>query len=83
MRNVTAIFTSFNRKEQSLRCVKSLTEQNPSVDFHFIVVDDGSTDGTGEALLGLPDTDLTLVEGNGNLYWCGGMRKGIETFLAS
>ena len=83
MRNVTAIFTSFNRKEQSLRCVRSLAEQNPSITFRFIVVDDGSTDGTGEALLRLPDTDLTLVEGNGNLYWCGGMRKGIETFLAS
>ena len=81
--NVTAIFTSHNRKEKSLRCVQSLTEQNPAVGFHFIVVDDGSTDGTGEALSRLSEIDITVIRGDGNLFWCGGMRKGLEAFLDS
>ncbi|MBR1439616.1 MAG: glycosyltransferase family 2 protein [Lachnospiraceae bacterium] len=82
---ITLIFTCFNRKEKTIRCVKSLIEGNSIRDrVHFIVVDDGSTDGTEEALKeyfgSLSDKNATLevIRGDGNLFYSGGMRLGIE-----
>lgn len=46
------------------------------------LVDDGSTDGTAEAVLGLWPS-VNLITGNGNLFWAGGMRLAWETALNS
>ena len=46
MTRVLALFTCFNRKEKSVHAVESLISGNPQIDFTFLVVDDGSTDGT-------------------------------------
>lgn len=81
-RKVTAILTCFNRKEKTITCLKTLTEGNQEIDFSFIVVDDNSTDGTAEAVTSL-GLNVTLLTGTGNLFWCGGMRYGIEYFLDS
>lgn len=82
MKKVTVIFTCLNRKEKTVTCLKTLTQLNPNIDFSFIIVDDASTDGTVEAVkqLGL---DTKILSGNGNLFWCGGMRVGIAEFLNS
>lgn len=81
--DVTAIFTCFNRKKNSVDCVKSLTNGNPKINFHFIVVDDNSTDGTANALRALSNVDIHIIEGTGSLFWCGGMRTGLAEFLGS
>lgn len=49
----------------------------PAATRHFsldlFLVDDGCTDGTADAVLGLwPEANI--IKGSGNLYWCGGMR---------
>jgi Glycosyl transferase family 2 len=49
---VSVIVPTFQRREYVLRAVKSALAQTFE-DFELIVVDDGSTDGTGEALGGL------------------------------
>lgn len=79
---VTVIFTCFNRKEKSLKCIKTLTGQDLEIEYQFIVVDDNSTDGTAEAILALKN-NVVLLRGNGSLYWAGGMRKGIKAYLES
>ena len=55
MTRVLALFTCFNRKEKSVHAVESLISGNPQIDFTFLVVDDGSTDGTAirDALYGV------------------------------
>lgn len=73
---VTVMMTCFNRIQYTIPCVKTLAEGNPEVSFHFIVTDDGSTDNTGEALKELPYA-LTLLSGNGQLFWNGGMEKAL------
>lgn len=80
MKNVTVIFTCFNRRDKTVTCIKTLTQLNPNIKFSFIIVDDASTDGTVEAVkqLGL---DTKIISGTGNLFWCGGMRVGIAAFL--
>lgn len=71
---IVYILTCFNRKEKTIRCIKSL----PSLeDSRLVVVDDCSTDGTIEELRKI-DMDIDIIEGTGNLYWNRGMYKGIE-----
>ena len=76
---ITVIFTCFNRKEKTIRCIKSLVEGNPSLQFSFVVLDDASTDATAEAIERLYQIgdSATVLRGDGNSYWAGGMRKAI------
>jgi GT2 family glycosyltransferase len=80
MREITVILTCFNRREKTLACIQSIAEANPSLRLRFIIVDDRSSDGTAEALRQLPYR-IELIEGTGNLYWCGGMRLGLQRYL--
>ena len=77
---IHVILTCHNRKEKTINCIKTLQQGNPAQDLRFIVVDDASTDGTPEALLALKNQGvyIDLLHGDGNLYWAGGMRKGIN-----
>lgn len=79
--NTTVIFTCYNRLNKTKNCIESLVNGNDRVTFHFIVVDDASNDGTVEYLESRHDLDIDLIKGNGSLFWCGGMRKGIGRFL--
>lgn len=76
---ITVIFTCFNRKEKTTACIRSLAEGNKGLDFSFVVVDDGSRDGTPEQLEQWNEEGMkiTLLHGDGNLYWAGGMQKAI------
>ncbi len=76
MKRIIGIFTCFNRKEQTMECLRSLITGNPNLKFVFFAVDDASTDGTGEALRQFPEVEV--INGNGKLYYCGGMRRGIS-----
>lgn len=65
-----------NRLDVTRRCVDYLSAQDyPSL--QIVIIDDGSTDGTGGYLAqcGLPN--LTTLSGDGNLWWGGAMHKGI------
>lgn len=72
---ITALVTCFNRKEKTLACLRNLEMQRLSgIEVKYVVVDDGSTDGTSEAIKHEFPT-ARLLQGDGSLYWCGGMRK--------
>ncbi len=79
MKKLTVIFTCFNRKNKTIEAMKSLVEKNKSVDFKFIIVDDNSSDGTVDAIRCL-EYDTEIIIGTGNLFWCGGMRVGIDKY---
>jgi GT2 family glycosyltransferase len=71
---ITALLTCFNRKEKTLGCLRNLEMQDlPGTELKYVVVDDGSTDGTGEAVKH-EFPSARLLWGDGSLYWCGGMR---------
>ena len=78
--NLCAILTCYNRREKTVNCIKSLVMKNQDAHFDFIVMDDNSSDGTVEALKQLP-YKIDILHGDGNLFWCGGMRKGINHFI--
>lgn len=76
MAKVLGIFTCYNRKEKTVRCLESLLLGCPNIDFSFIAVDDNSVDGTKEALEAYEN--VKIVFGDGQSYYSGGMRLGIE-----
>ena len=69
---IAVLMTCHNRKESTLRCLRGL----PS-DLDVFLVDDASTDGTGDAVREFSraerDGRVEVLEGNGSLYWARGM----------
>lgn len=76
MQKVLGIFTCHNRKKKTENCLKALKEGNPQIEFYFIAVDDHSIDGTKEMLE--KHSDVQIVLGDGERYYSGGMRLGIN-----
>lgn len=73
---ILCIFTCHNRKKKTLECIKSLLNSNKKIIIDFIIVDDNSCDGTYEALKDMQE--VTVLRGDGNLYYSGGMRMGMS-----
>jgi len=72
---VAVLMTCHNRRETTLCCLESLYQAQIPEDTATTVylVDDGSTDGTGDAVRERYP-DVNVLNGDGNLYWCGGTR---------
>ena len=70
-KQLAVLITCHNRRDTTLSCLKALYQQDVIID--VFLVDDGSSDGTTEAINSYYP-DVNVIEGNGNLYWGGGMR---------
>lgn len=76
-KQILAIVTCFNRKKSTINSIEKLIKGNLDTDFKFIVVDDNSDDGT-KVELERCFNNVMILSGNGNLFYSGGMRKGIN-----
>ena len=72
---IAVIATSFNRRRQTLAALGSVFAQElpEGHELEVFLVDDASTDGTGEAVR-TQFPQVHLIRGTGSLFWCGGMR---------
>ncbi len=72
---LAALLTCHNRCDQTLACLRALHACGlpPDCELAVYLVDDGSSDGTGAAVRAEFPL-VTLIEGDGSLYWNGGMR---------
>jgi GT2 family glycosyltransferase len=72
---VAVLITCFNRKEKTLSCIESIYAQvcNQTLELDVFLVDDGSTDGTSDAVQKLYP-NVNLIKGSGSLFWARGMR---------
>jgi len=76
---VCIVIPIHNGKVDTLRCLESLGKLDYP-NFDVIITDDGSTDGSAEAIKEqYPET--ILVYGDGSLWWSGGINRAIEEGL--
>ncbi|MBA2494062.1 MAG: glycosyltransferase family 2 protein, partial [Acidobacteria bacterium] len=81
MKRIEIVAPVHNRREITLLCLRSLSRMaTESLNVHTIIVDDGSTDGTSEAIeKEFPDVEL--VAGDGNLWFTEGTNVGVRAAL--
>lgn len=76
--NVAVLMTVYNRREKTLACLRECFQQTEAFkkedkySFSFYVVDDGSTDGTSDAI-SQEFPEVNVISGDGGLYWNRGM----------
>jgi len=82
---VAALLACHNRKEMTIRSLASLyaaRDRSPGLQLRVFLTDDGSTDGTGEAVRAF-DPEIQIIEGPGDLYWNRGMVAAWRAALES
>lgn len=79
MYKIAVLLTCFNRVQKTLACLENLFSSIPdNVALQVFLVDDGSSDGTGEAVRkSFPK--VNVIQGTGSLYWNRGMHLAWET----
>lgn len=80
-KKVVLVAPVYNRRETTLQALRSLAKIDKSgLDVHIIIVDDGSSDGTSEAISqNFPD--VQIIQGDGTLHYAGGTNRGISAAL--
>lgn len=77
---IAVLATCFNRRDTTLRGLDALRTAAAELDYHVYLVDDGSTDGTGDAVR-REFPEVTVADGDGSLFWNRGMLKAWRTAL--
>ena len=69
---IATIMTCHNRRETTLACLGALASQRHFREEDLFLVDDGSTDGTGDAVRSTYPS-AHVITGDGTLFWSRGM----------
>ena len=79
MIQIAVLLTVHNRREKTLQCLQHLLaqEMDNSIKLSVYLTDDGCTDDTASSAKKLLP-EITIINGDGNLYWNRGMRAAWE-----
>jgi GT2 family glycosyltransferase len=73
VRRVAVLMAAHNRLSKTMRSIDRVSSfQTPDVSIAIYLTDDGSTDGTSEAVRS-SFPEVQILEGDGNLFWCRSM----------
>ncbi|HAZ44785.1 MAG TPA: glycosyltransferase family 2 protein [Cyanobacteria bacterium UBA11369] len=77
---LAVLMSCHNRRDTTLTCLAAIYAQDIPSDIYL--VDDGSSDGTSAAVSASYPA-VKILQGNGNLFWGGGMQLAFSTALAA
>ncbi len=77
-KKLAVLMTCYNRRDTTLVCLQALYKQNTIFDVYL--VDDGSSDGTCDAVRANYPA-VKILKGTGDLFWVGGMRLAFAEAL--
>jgi len=81
MLRLSVVIPTFNRKDSIIHVLKLLEKRViKNIDLSIIVIVDGSTDGTLEAIQSL-FSDVIIIEGDGNWWWTRSVNEGCKAAL--
>lgn len=78
---VHVLMPVFNRLAMTQSMLECLRAQQADEPLALIVIDDGSSDGTGDFLHA--QADVTVLQGDGSLWWGGAIDLGLRHMLAT
>lgn len=80
-KKVAIVIPVYNRREVTLQGLRSLSRiEKSGLDVQIFVVDDGSTDGTADAIAAA-FPNVVLIREDGTLHYAAGTNRGIEQAL--
>lgn len=75
---IAIVIPVHNRKDITLHCLEQLRKiTSDEFKFCVIVIDDGSSDGTADAIIH-EYPEVSLLQGDGTLWWAGGVNMGFR-----
>ena len=66
-----------NRREVTVHCLEHLQQQGILDQYQVVVIDDGSTDGTADAIA-RDYSQVRILQGSGDLWWTGAIVQGMK-----
>lgn len=92
MINIAIILTVHNRKQKTLSCLGRLFDsmmaynmldgKKDDIEATVFLTDDGCTDGTADVIREtFAEKDIHILQGDGSLFWAGGMRLAWQAAL--
>ncbi len=81
-KTIAVLMTCYNRKEKTMASLAKIFNQKipENIQLQVYLVDDGSTDGTSEAIT-QTFPQVKIILGDGSLFWNGGTRLAFATAL--
>lgn len=76
MNKIYILLPVYNRKEVTRRFIECLQQQTYA-DYHLVLIDDGSQDGTAE-MVRERISSLTVITGRGSWWWAGCLQQGLN-----
>lgn len=75
--DVSVIIVNYNTLELSNKCISSIIEHTSGIEYEIILVDNASTDGSGEAFA--RDSRIRFIEAGGNLGFGKANNLGLQS----
>ncbi len=74
---LSILIVSYNTREMTLDCIRSVFSETAGIDFEIIVLDNSSKDGSAEAIEAEFEGRITLIRSQDNLGFAGGNNHAV------
>lgn len=78
---IAVLITSHNRRDTTVRAVRAVLAAREAADLQVVLLDDGSSDGTAEAVADV-DPRAVILRSDGNAFWNGGLHQAWSCALS-